>query len=58
VSGFLDEHAASVRGAASRIRPHVRRTPVLRTDLHPELRLKAECFQVTGSFKPPGASSP
>jgi len=55
VSRFLDEHAAAVRAAAERIRPHVRRTPVLRTDLDPGLRLKAECFQVTGSFKPRGA---
>jgi threonine dehydratase len=55
MSGFLDEHAASVRAAADRIRPHVRRTPTLRTDLDPGLRLKAECFQVTGSFKPRGA---
>ena len=55
MSGFLDEHAAGVSAAAERIRPHVRRTPTLRTDLDPELRLKAECFQVTGSFKPRGA---
>jgi threonine dehydratase len=55
VSEFLDEHAAQVRAAATRIRPHVRRTPALRTDLDPDLRFKAECFQVTGSFKPRGA---
>jgi threonine dehydratase len=55
VSGFLGEHAAAVRQAAGRIRPHVRRTPVLRTDLDPDMRLKAECFQVTGSFKARGA---
>ena len=55
MSRFLDDHAAQVRVAADRIRPYVRRTPALRTDLHPELRLKAECFQVTGSFKPRGA---
>jgi threonine dehydratase len=55
VSRFLNEHAAQVRVAADRIHPYVRRTPVLRTDLSPELRLKAECFQVTGSFKPRGA---
>lgn len=41
--------------AAGRIGPHVRRTHCLRTDLDPHLRLKAECFQVTGSFKPRGA---
>jgi len=55
VSRFLDEHADQVRAAAERIRPYVRRTPALRTDLSPDLRLKAECFQVTGSFKPRGA---
>jgi threonine dehydratase len=55
VSGFVDEHAAQVRTAATRIRPHIRRTPALRSDLDPNLRLKAECFQVTGSFKPRGA---
>ncbi len=55
MSRFLDEHAGQVRAAASRIRPYVRRTPALCTDLSPDLRLKAECFQVTGSFKPRGA---
>ena len=55
MSGFLDEHAGQVGAAADRIRPYVRRTPTLRTDLSPDLRLKAECFQVTGSFKPRGA---
>jgi len=44
-----------VRAAAERIRPYVRRTPALCTDLSSDLRLKAECFQVTGSFKPRGA---
>jgi threonine dehydratase len=33
----------------------VRRTPTLTTELDPDLRLKAECFQVTGSFKVRGA---
>ena len=55
MSRFLDEHADQVRAAAERIRPYVRRTPALCTDLSPDLRLKAECFQVTGSFKPRGA---
>ena len=41
--------------AAERIRPHVRRTPLLRTDLDDRLRLKPECFQLTGSFKARGA---
>ncbi len=49
------EHAAEVGRAAERIRGHVRRTAVLTTDLDPDLRLKPECFQVTGSFKPRGA---
>jgi threonine dehydratase len=44
-----------VRQAAERIRAHIRRTPTLTTDLDPDLRLKPECFQVTGSFKPRGA---
>jgi threonine dehydratase len=52
---FLEEHAAQVRAAADRIHGHVRRTPCLTTDLSPELRLKPECFQVTGSFKARGA---
>ena len=52
---YLEAHSAQVRDAAERIRPHVRRTPCLTTDLDPELRLKPECFQVTGSFKVRGA---
>ena len=52
---YVQEHADQVAQAAERIRGHVRRTPVLRTDLDPDLRLKPECFQVTGSFKPRGA---
>ena len=55
MSAFLDEHAAQVRQAADRIHGHVRRTPCLTTDLSPDLRLKPECFQVTGSFKVRGA---
>ena len=55
MSGYVEEHAAQVRRAAERIRGHVRRTPSLGTELDPQLRLKAECFQVTGSFKPRGA---
>ncbi len=55
MTDFVRQHAASVQEAAERIRPHVRRTPVLTTDLDRALRLKAECFQVTGSFKPRGA---
>ena len=55
MSDFAGEHFAEVRAAAERIRPYVRRTPTLTTDLDPNLRLKPECFQVTGSFKPRGA---
>jgi len=52
---YLEEHADQVRQAAGRIRAHVRRTPVLTTDLDRNLRLKPESFQVTGAFKPRGA---
>jgi threonine dehydratase len=55
LTAFVEEHAAQVRQAADRIRTHVRRTPVLTTDLDPNLRLKPESFQVTGAFKPRGA---
>jgi threonine dehydratase len=55
LSSYAEEHAELVRQAADRIRGHVRRTPVLTTDLDPDLRLKAESFQVTGAFKPRGA---
>jgi threonine dehydratase len=52
---YLEAHAAEVGAAAERIKPYVRRTPSLRTDLDRSLWLKPECFQVTGSFKPRGA---
>ena len=55
MTGFVEEHAEEVDRAAARIRGHVRRTPTVTTDLDPTLRLKPECFQVTGSFKPRGA---
>ena len=55
MTGFVAEHAADVDAAADRIREYIRRTPTLTTDLDARLRLKAECFQVTGSFKPRGA---
>jgi len=55
LSSFIEEHAEQVRLAAERIHGRVRRTPTLTTDLDPQLRLKPECFQVTGSFKPRGA---
>lgn len=55
MTDYAHGHLAAVRQAAERIRPYVRRTPALKTDLDPALRLKPECFQVTGSFKPRGA---
>jgi len=55
LTSFLEEHAAEVAAASNRIRPHIRRTPSLTTDLDRDLRLKPECFQVTGSFKTRGA---
>ncbi|HLZ95365.1 MAG TPA: threonine/serine dehydratase [Candidatus Dormibacteraeota bacterium] len=55
MTAFLDAHAAEVESAAQRIKPYVRRTPVLTTELDRSLRLKPESFQVTGSFKPRGA---
>ena len=55
MSSYVEQHARSVAEAAERIRPYIRRTPTVTTDLDPELRLKPECFQVTGSFKPRGA---
>ena len=45
-----------VAAAAARIRPHVRRTPVLDVELAGRtLTLKLELLQHTGSFKPRGA---
>jgi threo-3-hydroxy-L-aspartate ammonia-lyase len=55
LTGFLEEHSIQVGLAATRIQAYIRRTPCLTTDLDPELRLKPECFQVTGSFKVRGA---
>jgi threonine dehydratase len=52
---YLEEHADEIAGAARRIAPHTRWTPMLTTDLDTRLRLKPECFQVTGSFKTRGA---
>ena len=54
-NAYLESHLAELAAAAERIRPHVRRTPLLTTDLDRKLRLKPECFQVTGSFKARGA---
>jgi threonine dehydratase len=55
LSAYLEQHARQVAQAAERIRPFILRTQTLTTDLSPDLRLKPECFQVTGSFKPRGA---
>jgi threo-3-hydroxy-L-aspartate ammonia-lyase len=55
VTAYAEQHATLVGQAADRIRTHVRRTPVLTTDLDADLRLKPESFQVTGAFKPRGA---
>jgi threonine dehydratase len=55
LSDFLSAHFEQVLIAAERIRPYVRRTPTLTSDLDARLRMKPECFQVTGSFKPRGA---
>lgn len=52
---FLREHAAEIDAAARRIERHVRRTPLLTTDLDRRLRLKPESLQRTGSFKARGA---
>src|SRR5437868_12715069 len=54
-SDYARTHLREIEAAAERIRPHVRRTPALTTDLDPRLVLKPECFQVTGSFKVRGA---
>jgi threonine dehydratase len=49
------EHLAEIRRAAARITGHVRRTPLLRTDISPGLMVKPESLQLTGSFKARGA---
>src|SRR6202162_6075660 len=51
----VDEHLAEIQRAAARIRGHVRRTPLLATDLAPGLMVKPESLQLTGSFKARGA---
>jgi threonine dehydratase len=51
----VDEHLAEIQRAAARIRGHVRRTPLLRTDIDAGLMVKPESLQVTGSFKARGA---
>ncbi|MEP7105318.1 MAG: threonine/serine dehydratase [Chloroflexota bacterium] len=54
-TAFLAAHRAEIETAAKRIAAYTRRTPTLTTDLAPDLLLKPECFQVTGSFKARGA---
>jgi threonine dehydratase len=49
------EHLAEIRRAAARIRSHVRRTPLLSTDIASGLMVKPESLQLTGSFKARGA---
>jgi threonine dehydratase len=50
-------HASNIREALVRIRPHIRRTPIIEAREYPECEviLKLENFQVTGSFKARGA---
>ena len=55
MTAFVEAHRAEVQRAAERIKPYIRRTATLTTDLDPDLRLKPECFQITGSFKVRGA---
>jgi threonine dehydratase len=52
---YLRAHAREIDDAAERIRPHVRRTPLLAAELDHRIRLKAESFQRAGSFKARGA---
>ena len=57
---FHDLKAADVLAAADRIRPHVRRTPLVRSDVLSaiaggDVYLKLENRQITGSFKLRGA---
>lgn len=54
-TAYLAEHLGEIRAAARRIVPYMRRTPLLPVDLDPQLRVKPECFQPTGSFKVRGA---
>lgn len=53
---FLAHHLGEVETSAVRIRQHINRTRLLRLDPRiPELRLKLENEQLTGSFKARGA---
>jgi threonine dehydratase len=55
MSDYVQSHLAEIVAASERIRPYVRWTPALPTDLDPKLLVKPECLQVTGSFKARGA---
>ena len=55
LAAYLETHRLEIEQARRRIAGRVRKTPCLTTDLDPALLLKAECFQVTGSFKARGA---
>ena len=46
---------ADIEAAAGRIRPYVRRTPLIALDAPVRCELKLELLQVMGSFKPRGA---
>lgn len=46
---------ADIEDAERRIRPFIRRTPLLESNQRPGLHLKLECMQRTGSFKLRGA---
>ena len=52
-----------IEAAHARIKDHIRRTPFIRArflkdpPVANEIILKLECLQVTGSFKPRGASN-
>lgn len=48
---FQSREEVVVREAAKRLRPFVRVTPLLPSHFDPEVRLKAESLQTTGSFK-------
>ena len=52
---YLARHLGEIHQAAERIAPYVRHTPLLTTDLDPDLRVKPELLQVTGAFKARGA---
>lgn len=52
---MADLALADVLEAERRVRPFVRRTPLLASQQRPGLHYKAECLQATGSFKLRGA---